>query len=89
MKADSATHVEQSAVSRNPDTSNNDIRGRAIQQQEHNRTYFQALRKDPWLLFWISVMLWTLIVRGFENGSSGTVISIPMFKKHFGKLQDG
>ncbi|KAH6988182.1 general substrate transporter [Ilyonectria sp. MPI-CAGE-AT-0026] len=89
MKADSATHVEQSAVSRNPESSNNDIRGRAIQQQEHNRTYLQTLGKDPWLLFWIGVMLWTLIVRGFENGSSGTVISIPMFKKHFGKLQDG
>jgi sugar porter (SP) family MFS transporter len=66
-----------------------ELQGRAIQKQEHNRGYFQALRKDPWLLFWIGVMLWTLIVRGFENQSSGSVISIPDFKKRFGSIQDG
>ncbi|CAI7595655.1 unnamed protein product [Penicillium manginii] len=66
-----------------------ELQGRAIQKQEHNRGYFQALRKDPWLLFWIAVMLWTLIVRGFENQSSGSVISIPDFKKRFGSIQDG
>ncbi|KAL4890519.1 general substrate transporter [Aspergillus ambiguus] len=65
------------------------IRGRAIQQQEHNRGYLDTLQKDPWLLFWIGVMLWTLIVRGFENQSSGSVISIPDFKERFGRLQDG
>ncbi|KAH7127349.1 general substrate transporter [Dactylonectria macrodidyma] len=67
----------------------NELRGRAIQQQEHNRSYSQTLRKDPWLLFWMGVMLWTLIVRGFENQSSGSVISIPVFKESFGSLQDG
>jgi MFS transporter, SP family, general alpha glucoside:H+ symporter len=60
------------------------LRGRAIAGQEHQRTYWQTLRRDPWLLFWIGVMLWTLIVRGFENQSSGAVISIPSFKKEFG-----
>jgi sugar porter (SP) family MFS transporter len=65
------------------------IQGRAIQQQEHNRGYLETLKKDPWLLFWIGVMLWTLIVRGFENQSSGAVISIPDFKQRFGQLQDG
>ncbi|OQE18626.1 hypothetical protein PENSTE_c017G01926 [Penicillium steckii] len=65
------------------------IQGRAIQQQEHNRGYLTTLKKDPWLLFWIGVMLWTLIVRGFENQSSGSVISIPDFKQRFGQLQDG
>ncbi|KAJ5300179.1 hypothetical protein PENANT_c175G08769 [Penicillium antarcticum] len=66
-----------------------ELRGRAIQQQEHNRGYLETLRKDPWLLFWIGVMLWTLIVRGFENQSSGSVISIPDFKERFGSLQHG
>lgn len=66
-----------------------DLYGRAIQKQEHSRGYFEALRKDPWLLFWIGVMLWTLIVRGFENQSSGSVISIPDFKQRFGSLSDG
>lgn len=66
-----------------------EIRGRAIQQQEHNRTYWQTLRKDPRLLFWIGVMLWTLIVRGFENQSSGSVISIPEFKQRFGQPEAG
>lgn len=34
-------------------------------------------------------MLWTLIVHGFENQASGSVISIPVFKKRFGKLEGG
>lgn len=71
------------------DEGSNQLHGRAIQQQEHNRGYLETLRKDPWLLFWIGVMLWTLIVRGFENQSSGSVISIPDFKKRFGRLEDG
>ncbi|KAH7033707.1 general substrate transporter [Microdochium trichocladiopsis] len=29
-------------------------------------------------------MLWTLIVRGFENGASGAVISVPAFRRRFG-----
>ncbi|EON95900.1 putative maltose high-affinity maltose transporter (alpha-glucoside transporter) protein [Phaeoacremonium minimum UCRPA7] len=49
----------------------------------------ESLRKDPWLLFWIGVMLWTLGVRGFEAQASGSVISIPYFKKTFGKPLDG
>ncbi|KAJ5109677.1 hypothetical protein N7532_002322 [Penicillium argentinense] len=64
----------------------NEVHGRAIQQQEHNRTYWQTLNKDPWLLFWIGLMLWTLIVRGFENQSAGAVISITEFKRQFGKV---
>ncbi|KAM5347349.1 hypothetical protein ACJ41O_010354 [Fusarium nematophilum] len=63
--------------------------GRAIQQKEHNRTWAQTLRKDPRLLFWIGVMLWTLIVRGFEAGASGAVLSIPVFRRKFGVAMDG
>ena len=51
-----------------------DTLGRAVQQQEKNRTWWQTLRRDPWLLLWAGVMLWTLIVRGFENQASGSVI---------------
>lgn len=58
--------------------------GHAVQQQEHNRTWSQTLRKDPKLLFWIGVMLWTLTVRGFENGASGSVLSVPTFRRRFG-----
>ncbi|CEL02173.1 hypothetical protein ASPCAL03345 [Aspergillus calidoustus] len=67
-----------------------EIHGRAIQQQERNRGYWMTLKSDPWLLFWIGVMLWTLIVRGFENQSAGSVISITEFKRRFGeKDSDG
>lgn len=66
-----------------------EIHGRAIQQQEHERTYWQTLRKDPKLLGWIGLMLWMLIIRGFENQASGAVISITQFKRRFGVLQDG
>ncbi|KAM0324916.1 hypothetical protein ACHAQA_007882 [Verticillium albo-atrum] len=71
------------------ENSDEQARGRAIQQQEHNRTWAQTLRKDPKLLFWIGVMLWTLIVRGFESGASGAIISIPVFRRRFGVLLEG
>lgn len=90
-QSDADAHVEQSAtVATDADVQDvNEIHGRAIQQQEHNRGYFQALGKDPKLLFWISLMLWMLIVRGFENQASGTMLSIPRFKERFGVLQNG
>ncbi|RKK71054.1 hypothetical protein BFJ69_g11327 [Fusarium oxysporum] len=88
-KPESTAHVERSD-SKTVHVSPDHTRGHAIQHQEHNRTYLQTLRRDPWLLLWIGVMLWTLIVRGFENQSSGSVISIPVFKERFGKqLDDG
>ncbi|CAK7237101.1 hypothetical protein SCUCBS95973_009833, partial [Sporothrix curviconia] len=64
-----------------------ELHGRAIQQQEHNRTYWQTLRRDPWLLFWIGVMLWTMGVRGFENQAGGSVLSVTEFKQRFGQLE--
>ncbi|CAK7214933.1 hypothetical protein SBRCBS47491_002318 [Sporothrix bragantina] len=64
-----------------------ELHGRAIQQQEHNRTYWQTLRSDPWLLFWIGVMLWTMGVRGFENQAGGSVISVTEFKQRFGEYE--
>ncbi|UZP46499.1 hypothetical protein NXS19_014311 [Fusarium pseudograminearum] len=87
-KPESTAHIERSNTSKSLHISPNHTRGHAIQQQEHNRTYLQTFRKDPWLLLWIGVMLWTLIVRGFENQSSGSVISIPVFKERFGKPDD-
>lgn len=65
-----------------------EIHGRAIQQQEHSRTYWQTLRKDPKLLGWIGLMLWMLVIRGFENQASGTLISVTQFKRRFGVYRD-
>jgi SP family general alpha glucoside:H+ symporter-like MFS transporter len=77
-------HAEHVHTSDNP---NQDL-GRAVQEQEKQRSWWQTLRRDPWLLFWAGLMLWTMIVRGFENQASGTVVSIPVFKKKFGERQD-
>jgi len=62
----------------------NVLRGRATAGRAHTLSYWQTFRRDPKLLFWIFVMIWTLITRGFENQSSGSVISIPDFKERFG-----
>ncbi|CAK7216160.1 hypothetical protein SEUCBS140593_002777 [Sporothrix eucalyptigena] len=88
MESKTKEAPEVAEVAQVPVVAANDgeLRGRAIQQQEHNRTYWQTLRKDPKLLFWIGVMLWTLIVRGFENQSSGSVLSITEFKRRFGEV---
>ncbi|CAK7199283.1 hypothetical protein SEUCBS139899_001958 [Sporothrix eucalyptigena] len=92
MKSPSHEQVEITAATDPPlptefahDLSSGELHGRAIQQQEHNRTYWQTLRSDPKLLFWIGVMLWTMGVRGFENQAGGSVISITEFKRRFGQ----
>ena len=64
-----------------------ELHGRAIQQAEFERSYWQTLRRDPWLMLWIAIMLWSLGVRGFENQASSSVISIPVFKERFGEKQ--
>ncbi|OCT49398.1 major facilitator transporter [Cladophialophora carrionii] len=86
-KEESDTQIEHDVSPTQPSTiaHGDKLHGRAIQQQEHNRTYLQALRTDPKLLFWIGVMLWTLIMRGFENQSTGSVLSIGFFKRRFGE----
>ena len=66
-----------------------ELHGRAVQQQEHNRSYWRTLRSDPKLLFWIGVMLWTMGVRGFENQAGGAVLGIPEFKQRFGEPLEG
>jgi MFS transporter, SP family, general alpha glucoside:H+ symporter len=84
---DKATAETLEAVSNREGGTTHVLRGRAIAGREHKRSYFQTLGKDGKLLFWIGVMIWTLITRGFENQSSGSVISIPNFKEEFG-VQD-
>lgn len=85
-KPEPASDVEQSANNVNePSVPIDNVQGRVVQYNEHNQTYLQTFRKDPKLLFWIAVMLWTVIVRGFENGSSGNVIGVAVFKKSFGE----
>jgi hypothetical protein len=89
MEGMSATQVERAEADHNTNTNSNELHGRAIQQQEHNRGYLETLRKDPRLLLWIGVMLWSLIVRGFELQASGSVLGIPDFQRRFGTLQSG
>jgi hypothetical protein len=89
MESVSATQVERAEAGQDTYSNSNELHGRAIQQQEHNRGYLETLRNDPWLLVWIGVMLWSLIVRGFELQASGSVLGIPDFQRRFGTLHDG
>lgn len=91
MANESETQISKAIVLLEPDSQVEDVNvlnGRAIQQQEHNRGYFETLTKDPKLLCWIGLMLWMLIVRGFENLASGTLLSVPRFKQDFGVLNE-
>ncbi|KAJ5658329.1 general substrate transporter [Penicillium longicatenatum] len=54
-KKEDTSHVEHTLEDTTAAPSANELRGRAIQQQEHNRSYWETLCKDPRLLSVISI----------------------------------
>jgi MFS transporter, SP family, general alpha glucoside:H+ symporter len=66
-----------------------EIDARATQQDEHITTKFEACKRNPKIVGWIALMVWTLVIVGFDNSASGQVLSIPQFRKNFGYLYEG
>ena len=58
---------------------------RAQQKIEHDLTRWQAIKLYPWTALWILLIIWVLILVGYENQAGGIVISIPQFRQDFGK----
>lgn len=48
---------------------------------------WDSIKKFPFACFCIGAMIFTLILTSFESQAGGIVISISMFRKHFGVIQ--
>lgn len=69
----------------------NDINrvARAQQKLEHDYTRWEAAKLYPRAVMYLAIMIWAMIVVGYENQAAGMVISIPRFRQDFGHLVDG
>lgn len=62
---------------------------RAQQKIEHTMTKFQAAKAYKAIIFYALVIIWTMILVGYENQAGGMVLSIPQFRKDFGHEYNG
>lgn len=55
--------------------------GRLANQEEHELTPLNAIRKNPWVMLWCIYAIWMLVLNSFENQAGGSVLGIPEFRK--------
>ncbi|KAH9223011.1 putative maltose permease [Leptodontidium sp. 2 PMI_412] len=53
-------------------------------QDDHDITAIQALRKNPTTVLWCAYAIWILVLNSFENQAAGSALGIPQFRKDFG-----
>lgn len=54
--------------------------GRIANQEDHEITAIQALRKNPRTVLWCSYAIWLLVLNSFENQAGGSALGIPQFR---------
>lgn len=62
---------------------------RIANQEDHDTTALQAIRRHPRILAWCIYAIWMLVLYSFDNQAGGSVLSIPAFRKDFGNAYDG
>jgi MFS transporter, SP family, general alpha glucoside:H+ symporter len=72
-----------------PADSNGEAVAHLANQEDHEQTRTQAIRKNPWAFAWCMFAVWLTLLVSFENQASGIVIGIPQFRKDFGYFADG
>ncbi|KAJ5875247.1 uncharacterized protein N7473_012594 [Penicillium subrubescens] len=70
------------------DTDNQQL-GHIANQEDHELTKWQSLKKYPWTFFWCTYAVWCILLVSFENQASGNVTGIPEFRKDFGHYYEG
>lgn len=78
-----------SVVGANADNVTVAEKGHASQQEDHEMTKWQAIKKNPINFAWTLFGVWTLIVISFDSQAGGLVISIPEFRKDYGHPYNG
>lgn len=63
--------------------------GHLANQEDHELSKIQAIKKHPWAFGWCLFAVWTILLVSFENQASGNILSIPQFRKDFGSYYNG
>jgi hypothetical protein len=63
--------------------------GHAAQQEDHNKSKWEAIKENPINFLWALYGAWALVVIAFDSQAGGIVISIPEFRKNYGYAFDG
>lgn len=63
--------------------------GHIANQEEHEETALQSLRRHPKTIMWCVFVLWVLLLSSFDNQAGGVVIGVPEFRKDFGSAFEG
>lgn len=63
--------------------------GHLANQEDHEKSKWQAIRANPYAFGWCLFAVWVTILVSFENQAASTVIGIPEFRKDFGTYFDG
>lgn len=61
----------------------NDL-GHAANQTEHERGFFETIRKESRVVCWCLYAVFTTLLVSFENQAAGMVLSVPRFRQDFG-----
>ncbi|KAF1967930.1 maltose permease MAL31 [Bimuria novae-zelandiae CBS 107.79] len=59
--------------------------GHLANQEDHEVGKLASFRKYPWACAWCIYAVWCVLLVSFENQAAGNVISIPEFRKDFGR----
>ncbi|KAL4806888.1 hypothetical protein BDV18DRAFT_138403 [Aspergillus unguis] len=60
-----------------------------VNQEDHEKSKWQAIKAQPWAFAWCIFAVWTILLVSFENQASAIVVSIPQFRKDFGSYFEG
>ncbi|KAJ0365775.1 hypothetical protein COL922a_014420, partial [Colletotrichum nupharicola] len=58
-------------------------------QELHEETVWQGFSRYPKRTFWVLYAVWVLVISGFDNTASSTVINIPRFRMDYGSPYAG
>ncbi|RSH80154.1 hypothetical protein EHS25_007259 [Saitozyma podzolica] len=63
--------------------------GHLANQEAHDETPMQALRRHPWTCVWVVYGIWVLLCCSFDNSAAGSVVGIPRFRQDYGYAYEG
>lgn len=65
------------------------VAAHAVDQEDHEDTFFQAFTRHKWACIWSFYACWTIILVSFDTQAGGAVLGIPEFRKDFGYEYNG
>ncbi|KAK9452801.1 general substrate transporter, partial [Dipodascopsis uninucleata] len=58
-------------------------------KSDHEETVWDACKRYPKACFWIALLLWGVVLVGYDSQAGGMVVSIPRFREDFGYYYAG